>query len=268
MTLAPVSKLRLDPGKRLVFALIFVVTCSLGINAQDQKTKSKNKTTPLVSPQKKLSKKQFIKDSVEIMRVRMVRPQVRLDNRITFNNGQTLNINGLDAGVLLKEKLRIAIGYYALSSDLNEFKTVVDGAIIQRFIKLNYASINTEYIYLNTRFISLGMPLDFGFGSTHINYWNITTNQTYGKQGGFVMLTDFGLSTIFKPTRWVGIRGVIGYRKYLVNPISDFNFGSFFVSIGVHVDLREISKDYMMFKLKKKYKRGNSLENAVDLITD
>lgn len=218
--------------------------------------------------QKKLSKKQFIKDSIEIMRQRVIRPQLRIDNRITLHRRQSLAMNGVDAGLLLKEKLRLTLGYYTLNEDLNAYTTTVDGDETRRFIKMNYGSINTEYFYLNTRFISLGLPLDFGFGSTELNYRNLTSGEVYGRESGFIFLTDFGLSAIFKPIRWIGIKGVAGYRKFLINPVKGFNFNGFFMSIGLNIDVREIIKDISMYKLKKKYKRGDPLENAVDLITD
>ncbi len=219
-------------------------------------------------PQKKLSKKQFVKDSLEIMRARLIRPQLRIDNRITFHKGQTLTMNGVDAGVLLKEKLRLTLGYYALNDHLSAYSSVIDGEEVQRLIKLNYGSINTEYYYMNTRFISLGLPLDFGFGYTELKYRKVSNRQLYGREAGFVFLIDFGLSAIYKPIRWIGVKGVVGYRKYLINPVKDMSFSGFFTSLGLVVDLREIIKDVSMYKLKKKYRRGNNLENAVDLITD
>lgn len=225
-------------------------------------------TTSALFAQKKLNKKQFIQDSIEIMRTRMIRPQLRVDNRITLHKRQSLTMNGFDAGVLLKEKLRLTVGYYTLKDDLNAYSSYVDGTEIRRFIQLRYGSINTEYFYLNTRFLSLGLPLDFGFGNTRLEYLNMGSNETFGRESGFVFLTDFGLSAIYKPIRWIGVKGVAGYRKFIINPVEGFNFDGFFISIGLNVDLREIIKDISMYKLKNKYKRGNRLENAVDLITD
>ncbi len=219
-------------------------------------------------PQKKLSKKQFIKDSLEIVKPLIVRPQVRVDNRVAYHRGQRLTLNGFDAGVLLKEKLRLAVGYYALSDNLSAYQTQSMGVETERHIRLNYGSINTEYIYMNKRFFSLGLPLDFGFGKNTLSYLYKDSGEISEKESGFVFLTDFGLSGIFKPTRWIGVRGVLGYRKFIFSPIKDFNFDGPFYSIGLNVDIREIIKDVRMYKLKKKYKRGNSLGNAVDLITD
>ena len=57
--------------------------------------------------QNKISKKQFLADSTKIVAPKFIRPQFRLDNRLTFLDGQKLNITGFDVGVLLKNKLRV-----------------------------------------------------------------------------------------------------------------------------------------------------------------
>ena len=83
------------------------------------------------------------------------------------------------------------------------------------------------------------------------------------------MMTYFGLSGTFKPIRWIGLKVAVGYRKTLINKVKDVPFDGVYSSVGLAVDLREIIKDYQMFKLKKKYyKNANSVETAVDLITN
>lgn len=202
------------------------------------------------------------------MRPIIIRPQLRVDNRVAYHRGQRLTLNGIDAGVLLKEKLRLAVGYYALNDNLSAYETEIDGVETGRYIELNYGGVNTEYIYLNKRFFSLGLPLDFGLGQNKLSYTNMTTGETYGRQAGLVFLTDFGFSATFKPTRWIGVRGVLGYRKFIMSPIKDFNFDGVFNSIGLSIDIKEIIRDLRMYRLKKKYKRGDPVSNAVDLITD
>lgn len=218
--------------------------------------------------QSKKERAQFIKDSMYIMRVKLVRPQFRLDNRNLFFRGQTLNVSGLDAGVLLKNKLRLTLGYYSLSNTLKSYEKEIDGVTYERYLDLAYGSINTEIIYRNTRYLSLGMPLEFGFGGNSLRYANKESGELYSRESGFVAMSDFGLSATFKPIRWIGLKLIVGYRKTLYNQVKDFRFDGLFTSIGLNLDIREIVKDVQMFNLKRRYKRGNSVENAVDLITD
>ena len=220
------------------------------------------------SCQPKLSKKQFIKDSLEIIKPILIRPQLRAANRVSFHLGQKLTLNGFDAGVLLKDKLRLALGYYFSNGNINAYKTSYEGIAVERLLGLNYGSINTEYIFLRKRFLSLGLPLDFGFGRNKINYLDIVSGENFGAESGPMFLTDFGFSGIFKPIRWVGLRGVVGYRKFIISRVKNFNFDGGFYSIGLSVDIREIIKDLRMCRLKNKYKKGDRISNAVDLITD
>ena len=65
-----------------------------------------------------LSSAQFVKDSINLMRVKLVRPQFKFDNRVTFFEGQAISITGFDVGLLLSEKLRFTIGYYRMNERL------------------------------------------------------------------------------------------------------------------------------------------------------
>jgi hypothetical protein len=68
--------------------------------------------------------------------------------------------------------------------------------------------------------------------------------------------------------RFLGLKAMVGYRKQVFNLVEDFNFDGFFTAIGLNVDVREIISDIKMYRLKKKYRRGNNVSNAVDIITD
>lgn len=220
--------------------------------------------------QTKKAREQFVKDSIYIMRVKLIRPQFRGDNRTVFLKGQPLNINGFDAGVLLKEKLRLTLGYYSINSDnINAYSKTIDNVQYNRRLKLDYGSLNTEFIYKSTRFFALGMPLEFGFGKNELEYINKETDELESGVSGFVVMADFGLSFTFKPIRWVGLKAILGYKKTVFNQVKDFRFDGAFTSIGLNVDVREIVKDVQMYRLKKRYKKNlNSIETAVDLITD
>ena len=248
------------PGKKSVFILLSLLFCFATGFSQ-----TKKKKIPALT---KMEKAQFVKDSTEIMRIRLVRPQFRVDNRNLFFKGQVLNVSGFDAGVLLKNKLRLTLGYYSFSNNLSTFQKTVDDVKYDRQFRLNYGSLNTEIIYKSTRYFSLGMPLEFGFGNNQLQYSNTETGEISLKQSGFLFMADFGLSATFKPIRWIGLKGILGYRKTVFNQVKDFQFDCIFTSIGLNLDLRELIKDIQMFNLKRKYQRGNSVENAVDLITD
>lgn len=222
-----------------------------------------------LSAQKKYSKAQFRKDSIAIMKPKIARIQLRLDNKITFYKGESYNIQGFDAGVILKEKIRLTLGYYTLNDELSGYARTSDGIYFDRHLKLQYGSLNMEFIYHNSRFFTLGVPLEFGFGENKLRYKTSPDALNRYTNKGFISLIDFGLSGTVKPIRWIGLRAVAGYRKTLFNKVPGSRFDGGFMSVGIAVNLREISKDVRMFLLKKKYKRlGNPVETAIDLITD
>lgn len=213
----------------------------------------------------------FIRDSLKIVAVPLVRPQFRFDNRNIFFQGQMLAVGGYDAGVLLKDKLRVTLGYYRSNSNLSDYNREVIGETNQydRELQLDYGSLNTEFQYINKRFFSLGMPLEFGFGQNSSRYKLTPDAVDFQEQKGFIIVTDFGLSGTFKPIRWVGIRAVVGYRKTVVNQVDDFRFDGIFTSVGLNIDFREITKDFKMYRTMKRYHRLHSkVGTAVDLIVD
>jgi hypothetical protein len=211
---------------------------------------------------------QFITDSIAITRVKLVRPQFRFDNRVTFFEKQALSITGIDAGVLLSEKLRVTLGYYGMEDRLEAYDFVENNEEFGKLIRLQYGSLNTEFIYVDTRFISLGMPLELGAGVNTFQEKNITTGEVIATETGGLVFVNFGMSATFKPMRFLGLKGMVGYRKVAYNQVKDFDFDGFFSAIGLNIDIHAIVSDVKMYRLMKRYNRGNNLANAVEIITD
>ncbi len=222
------------------------------------------------SQSKKLSKKQFIADSIKIVRPRIARPQFRIDNRTIFSSKQLLNISGFDAGVVLKEKLRATLGYYSLSeSNLTSLNKSIGSVLYKANYGLNYGALNLEFIYKNKRFFSLGMPVEFGLGQNTLKYKSAEDDTEIENKTGTILLAYFGLSGTFKPIRWIGLKVSIGYKKTVFNQLKDLHFDGIYTSVGLAIDFREIIRDIRMYSLKRKYpKNFNSVGTAVDLITD
>ncbi|CAN5805063.1 hypothetical protein BH11BAC7_BH11BAC7_12590 [soil metagenome] len=76
------------------------------------------------------------------------------------------------------------------------------------------------------------------------------------------------MSATFKPMRFLGLKGIVGYRKTAFNQVDNFNFDGFFTSIGLNIDIHAITTDIKMYRLMKHYHRGNKIANAVNIITD
>jgi hypothetical protein len=210
----------------------------------------------------------FIRDSLAIAKVKLVRPQFRFDNRVTFSEKQALKISGLDIGVLLSEKLRFTVGYYSMKDRLKAYDVTEGEEEFGRLIQLNYGSINTEINYKDKRFYSLGMPLEVCAGLNKFQDKNMTTGEILSTKTGGLVFVNFGMSATFKPMRFLGLKAMVGYRKVVYNQVRDYNFDGFFTAIGLNVDIHAVVADVRMYRLMKRYHRGNNLANAVEIITD
>ncbi|MES2764074.1 MAG: hypothetical protein V4677_17795 [Bacteroidota bacterium] len=210
---------------------------------------------------------QYTKDSLALTKVKLIRPQFKFDNRVAFHGSQGLPINGFDLGLLLDNKLRFTVGYYTLFGNLKEFTIENDGQEFTKSIQMNYGSINTELIYKDWRFVSLGMPLEVAAGVNTFRDKNLTTGDVYSTTSGGLLFINFGVAGTFKPMRFLGLKVIAGYRKQVYNQVKDFNFDGFFTSIGLNFDVQELSRDIKMFRLKKKYKKGNNVTNLVNILT-
>jgi hypothetical protein len=252
---------------KFFFYITFAIVClASSLSAQEKPDIASKKRE---QPKKKYSKAQFRKDSVAIMKPKLFRPQLRIDNKISFYRGDSYNIDGIDAGVIVKEKIRFTLGYYRLNDELSGYSKTESGTYFDRKLKLQYGSMNIELVYHNSRFFTLGIPFEFCFGKNTLNFKTSPTDMQRYTRSGFVSLIDLGASGTFKPIRWVGVRFTGGYRRTVINQVPGSRFDGPFISFGVAVNLREVNKDVRMFMLKKKYKRlGDPMETAVDLITD
>lgn len=248
--------------RRILYTLLLAIGFGNFSNAQDTLYDKKHRP---------LTYDNFVRDSAFAVRVKVVRPQFRFDNRNVYFKGQMLALGGYDAGVMLADRLRVTVGYYRTNQNLSSYHKEVGTTQYNRKLNLTYFSLNTEFTYINKRFFSLGMPLEFGFGKNTSRYNPTPTSTVEYKQDGFVLVADFGLSLTFKPIRWIGIRGVVGYRKNIVNQVQDFRFDGLITSVGLNIDFREITKDFRLFKLKKRYHRlenNSRITTMVNLIVD
>jgi hypothetical protein len=222
-----------------------------------------------VNSQNMMSYDDFVNDSLKILQPKLIRPQLRLDSRLSVYDHQAINIYGYDAGILAKDKLRLALGYYRVNDNLPVQKEV-EGIKINTALKVNVGSLNTELIYFNSRFVSLGFPMELAAGQYRITRSNATTKSVVSDTSGVLGFANFGLSLTFKPMRFLGLKAVAGYRKSIYPNELIFNFSGVFSSISLNFDVQEITRDIKMYKLKKRYygKDFRSFETFVDVVTD
>jgi hypothetical protein len=217
-----------------------------------------------------LSAEQFSLDSIKIYTPKPVRPQFKFDTRTTVYENQKINSYGYDAGIMIKDKLRMTLGYYRMDDNLPKEQLLSDVRTKQR-LRVYMGTANLELNYFRKRFFSLGFPLEVGLGQYLLkNFAADSLTHELSRLQGYVVFANFGLSGTFTPIRWLGLKGMAGYRKAAVATHKDFDFNGVFTSIALSVDIQEIVKDIKMYKLKKRYYGRNfrKFEGFTDIIAD
>lgn len=174
---------------------------------------------------------------------------------------------GYDAGILVKNKLRLTLGYYRIDENLS---LPLNGAAIRQRVFIRCGTINTELIYFQKRFLSLGFPLELGVGYYELKNIDPETRNATDSLHGAVAFSNFGLAGTFTPIRWFGLKVIAGYRKAVLSSNKQFDFNGVFSSIGLNVDLHEAIKDIKMYRLKKRYYKDKfrPLETFTDLLVE
>jgi hypothetical protein len=217
---------------------------------------------------KDTSEARFLKDSLKIIAPKLIRTEARIDSRASTFQKTQVNIYGYYIGVMIKSKLSLGLGYYRINTVL-PVKTIVNGININTSLVVNCGSINSELIYYNRRYISLGFPVEFAFGQYNLTNTLSENNQLAGQQIKFLAFSNFGLSGTFKPFKFIGLKFMAGYRKSIYPEEKTFEFNGVYSSLGLYVDVVDLASNIRMYKLLKRYhKVSNPLSTYVDLFTD
>src|ERR1700744_135610 len=180
-------------------------TLKIAIQKEDTKTKqSAIKTLPTDTAQL-----HFLRDSIKIITPKLVSVQALLDSRASSFEGTEVNIYGYYVGVLIKAKLNLGLAYYRLSTVLPA-KTTINGVNTGTSLVVNCGSINSELIYFDRRFVSLGFPLEFAAGQYNLTSINTDNNKLLTQQIKFLAFANFGLSGTFKPFKFIGLKIMAG----------------------------------------------------------
>lgn len=206
----------------------------------------------------------FQKDSLHNYRFKKVRPWLALDQRNSWiKNEKGLNkvpvtINGLQAGVILKEKHTVGFGVYTINNTSEKPKKLSDknNKVTYEELLLKYITLTYEYKIVNTRFFDLVLPLEVGLGRYVYNLKDESQSQLLWREQGPVKVSGGGVNIVLKPLKWVGISGMGGYRIVVFNKRTNLNFNGFYYSYGVWVDLRQIYRDIKFYGfIRPKYRK-------------
>jgi hypothetical protein len=197
-------------------------------------------------------------DSSWIYRPRAVFPLGAIDQRNSFlhtsrSTNSPVNIWGAKVGVTLYDRHNVGIGGYSVQSSSQRF-IVRDNATIDQKLTFQYLTVFYEYSFIETKRWEVGIPIEAGYGFYRTVSYNEGTQRFLPDRYGNVYPLGTALDVYFKPTRWLGINAMGGYR-YVINNTSRLNLNGWFYSVGLAVYIRQIVQDTKFYFRKKEYKR-------------
>ena len=197
-------------------------------------------------------------DSAHIYRFRKVRPFFSLDNRNSFIKDAPVNVQGIQLGVLLKEKYTVGLGYYIIRTSAKQKLTTKNEKNISanRTLNLNYLTAFYQYAIIDKRYFELDLPFEVGLGGYDVKLTDVVTNKLIVDRKGGTIILGGGVGLIVKPLKWIGITGSAGYR-YALDNNPNVNFSGFFYSYGVWVGLGSIYRDVRYCGIKRKKCRSH-----------
>lgn len=212
----------------------------------------------------------FQKDSAHTYRFKKLRPWLAIDqrtSRIRNTKGVQkipVTINGLQAGVIIKEKHALGFGLYTMNTTSQKPVKISDqnNAITYQELLLKYITLTYEYKIVDTRFFELDVPMEVGLGNYIYNLKDETQSKLLWHEQGPIKLTGGGVQIILKPFRWIGLSGMAGYRITAFNKKTNLNFNGGYYSYGIWIDLRRIYRDIKFYGFIRPKYRKNVKANA------
>ena len=139
---------------------------------------------------------------------------VLYDSRYSILNHRFVVINGLKAGVELRNRLRLGAGIYFLSSRIPTRQARPFGLddATRADLRFRYLAGYAEYVLLANRRWELSAPLLLGLGSAWVQY-DLPTGSGAETPHDFMGVAEPSLAAQFKVFRWGGVGAGAGWRQ-------------------------------------------------------
>lgn len=209
-------------------------------------------------------KQKFQKDSAHIYRFKIIRPWLAIDQRNSWIRNEKgakkvpVTINGLQAGLIIKEKHTLGFGLYTMNATSQKPVKLNDknNKITYQELVLKYITLYYQYVIVDTRFFELDVPMEVGLGNYVYNLKDENQSVLLWHEAGPAKLTGGGVQIVLKPLKWIGISGMGGFRIVTFNKKTNLNFNGLYYSYGVWIDLRQIYRDIKFYGfVRPKYRK-------------
>ncbi len=195
------------------------------------------------------------KDSTHIYRFQIVRPYLNIDNRNSVINKVPVSFKGIQIGIILHETNAMGLGFYAINQSSKKPYATKDGTVsAKKSLSMNYMTIFYIHSFIEKKYFELNVPVEIGLGGFKISYADSLSGKIYKQVSGGIIPIGIGLQAIFKPTKWVGISLLVGYRAVAEKSVNQ-NFNGAYSSVGLSFDIRQIIRDIRYKGVKRKHYR-------------
>lgn len=195
--------------------------------------------------------------------IRTIKPSFDIDQRFSFINNAPVNIWGARIGLLFNECFKSGFGAYALSNRLKSKKLDQNGNpfyYAQRDVY--FGTWYIEPFLIRKEYWELSIPVEVGYGKSYFKVYN-GNNIFLGEEIKPFFPTGSGLSMSvkmpaffgWKPFRWIGINGLVGYRYSLLSSEFDTNYDGMFWSISITVFFDRVFDDVRYWKNLNRQKK-------------
>lgn len=194
-------------------------------------------------------------DSLKIYKTKKISFDFQFDNRNSFIQNKAISIQGINIGLNFASGVRWGIGGYRVIRPFQTYKSV-DAQKITTYKELDlyYITPNFQYTFIDKKWIQSSVNLEIGFGSIDYKIYNEGHTKERDKKG-FFLPSGAGVEVIIIPIRWIGLDGMIGYRKSLKSYEISTDFDGMYYSYGLKVFLGVIFHDLKYHHHKKKIMR-------------
>ena len=191
-----------------------------------------------------------------------IKPTTDFDQRFSFIRNYSVNIWGQRGGILLNDEWKFGVGAYYMDDTRMNARTSSGGVNPNHYLKQNlvFGTGYVEPFLIRRTYWELSVPFELGYGKAGSKVYESSTDAQISTRSKDFLPTGAGLSLSlkfppigrFKPTSWVGLNFLAGYRYCLLENVFKTDYDGAFWSISGAIFLDRIFDDTRAWKRKRK----------------
>ncbi|HEU4716687.1 MAG TPA: hypothetical protein VFU15_02595 [Bacteroidia bacterium] len=199
-----------------------------------------------------------------------VKPAFDFDQRFSFIRDKKVNIWGERGGVLINEKFKVGVGVYFLKDKLKSLAVDTSGPLYTGKRNLYFGTMYFEPFVFRFKFVEFSVPFEAGFGKSIFQVYSSSTNELLNTTKRDFLPTGAGLSLSFKlppagrfkPTRWIGINFLAGYRYCVLQNYFQTDYNGMFWSVSGAIFLDRVTDDCREWNHARKQRKADRPDNS------